>query len=90
MGLTPEQARAELDGIENFFTVVGESVDVYDAWKNLVTLHGVSGVEAHDARLVAAMKVYGITRILTFNARDFARYKDIEVAHPQTIQPNIP
>ncbi len=34
----------------------------------------VSGKNAHDARLVAVMKPHGITRILTFNAADFARY----------------
>jgi predicted nucleic acid-binding protein len=86
LGLTPHLADAELTQIENFFTVVGESTDVYGAWKHLVTLRGVSGVEAHDARLVAAMRVYGITRILTFNAKDFARYPDILVVDPATVE----
>jgi len=85
IGLTPDLARAELAQMESFFTVVGESADVYSMWKHLVTLHGVSGVEAHDARLVAAMKVYGIDRILTFNATDFTRYPGIEVVHPATV-----
>jgi hypothetical protein len=31
------------------------------------------GVQVHDARLVAAMKVHGVTRILTINIRDFSR-----------------
>jgi len=82
IGLTPEQANTELSQIETFFAVVAESTDVYRAWKQLVTKHGVSGVEAHDARLVAAMKVHGITRILTFNAMDFVRYSDIQVVDP--------
>jgi len=74
IGLAPEQAYEELAGIEGFFTLVGESVDVYSEWKHLVMVRGVSGLGAHDARLVAAMKVYGISRILTFNGQDFARY----------------
>ena len=85
IGLTPDLASAELAQIEGFFTVVGESTDVYMVWKNLVIAHGVSGVEVHDAGLVAAMKVYGITRILTSNAKDFARYPDIEILDPATV-----
>jgi hypothetical protein len=59
-----------------------ESADVYAEWKRLVVAHGVTGVQAHDARLVAAMKVYGIKRILTFNTQDFARYDDIRPSGP--------
>ncbi len=43
---------------------------------------GVTGVKVHDARLVAAMKTYGIGRILTFNKDDFRRYPDIEIITP--------
>lgn len=83
IGLTPDAAGAELEQIHAFFTVLPESRDVYDIWRDLVTRHGVSGVAAHDARLVAAMKVHGITRILTFKRSDFARYPDVEVVDPQ-------
>jgi hypothetical protein len=31
---------------------------------------------------VAAMKVYGLRRILTFNKDDFRRYLDIEIVTP--------
>src|ERR1700689_835962 len=54
IGLTPALASAELAQIEGFFTVVGESTDVYSTWKQIVTRHRVSGVEVHDTRLVAA------------------------------------
>jgi predicted nucleic acid-binding protein len=46
---------------------------------------GVSGVQVHDARLVAAMRVHGVKRILTFNERDFARYADVEAVHPRSV-----
>ena len=87
IGLTPDTADAELAQIEGFFTVVGESTNVYSTWKHLVTRYRVSGVETHDTRLVAAMKVYGISRILTFNARDFARYSDVQIVDPATVAP---
>jgi predicted nucleic acid-binding protein len=85
IGLTPELASAELAQIESFFTVVGESADIYEKWKDLVRIHSVRGVQAHDARLVAAMKVYGISRILTFNGGDFNRYSEIEVLRPDAV-----
>jgi len=38
----------------------------------------------HDARLVAAMNVHGVRRILTFNTDDFKRYQ-IEALHPSSV-----
>jgi hypothetical protein len=37
---------------------------------------------AHDARLVAAMIVHGVTHLLTFNGADFARYSGIRITDP--------
>lgn len=52
----------------------------------LLVSRGVSGVQVHDARLVAAMRVHGVKRILTFNDKDFVRYADIEAVHPRAIR----
>ena len=82
---SPGQAHRELAQLEDFFTVVSESPEVYREWVNLVTRYSVRGVQAHDARLVAAMKVYTIRRLLTFDTEDFSRYQDIEVIHPQSL-----
>jgi predicted nucleic acid-binding protein len=38
----------------------------------------------YDARLVAAMSVYGIDRIVTFNVADFTRY-GVAVLHPAAV-----
>jgi predicted nucleic acid-binding protein len=43
-------------------------------WQELVERHGVTGIRAHDARLVAAMQSYGISRLLTFNVSDFRAF----------------
>lgn len=58
---------------------------IHQEWRRLIVTHSVSGVRVHDARLVAAMRVFGVKRILTFNERDFARYSDIEAIHPSSI-----
>jgi predicted nucleic acid-binding protein len=82
LGLTPAQADRVLARVENSVFRLPDSDDVYTEWRRLVVTHGVSGKKTHDARLVAAMTVSGITHILTFNADDFARYASIKVLHP--------
>ncbi len=54
----------------------------------LLVAHGVSGVQVHDARLVAAMHVHGVGRILTFNAKDIARFTDVEALLPRDVLAN--
>jgi predicted nucleic acid-binding protein len=81
-GLSVEQAQAELQQIESFFTVVGETWEVYEEWKRIVAFYRVSGVQVHDARLVAAMSVHGIDKILTFDAGDFTRFTRISAIRP--------
>lgn len=59
-----------------------EKDGVYLEWKRLVALYNVSGKNVHDARLVAAMKVHGLTHVLTFNTDDFKRFEDISAITP--------
>jgi hypothetical protein len=59
--------------------------DVYSEWRRLVTEHAVRGAKVHDARLVAAMAVHGVTEVLTLNTSDFARYPGITAVHPQSL-----
>ena len=61
------------------------SVQPHHPWRRLVVSHAVSGLETHDARIVAAMLTHGIAQILTFNGEDFRRYKEITVLRPQSI-----
>lgn len=51
-------------------------------WESLVVQYQGSGKPAHDARLVAAMQVHGLTSILTFDKSGFSRYPGIEVVNP--------
>lgn len=50
-------------------------------------MFAVSGVQVHDARLVAAMQAHNITHILTFNTSDFTRYASLGIVpvDPATI-----
>src|ERR1035437_2045224 len=84
-GLTPEEAREELTKLEGFFQILTENAASYATWKTLLIANRVSGVQVHDARLVAVMKTYGIAQIVTFNVNDFARFSEIEAVHPDKI-----
>lgn len=82
LGMSIEEVRDEISRLEGFFLVLPESAEVYSEWKRLVAEHRIQGVKVHDARIVAAMNVHGITRILTFNADDFRRYGSIMITLP--------
>jgi len=84
-GLTPADAHHELAQVEGFFQLAPDTPDIYPEWRRLVVAAGVSGVQVHDARLAAVMRVHGITHILTFNTSDFARYPGITPVHPATL-----
>jgi predicted nucleic acid-binding protein len=70
---------------EEKLRLLPDSLAVHEEWQRLLVTHGVSGVQVHDARLVAAMRVHGVKRILTFNDKDFARYKEIEALHHRSV-----
>lgn len=71
--------------LESFVTVLPETPDLFARWRELVVEHDVSGKKVHDARLVAAMNVHGVRRILTFNTKDFVRYKNVEALRPEEV-----
>jgi predicted nucleic acid-binding protein len=58
--------------VESFATVLPETPELFLKWRELVLTYEVSGAKAHDARLVAAMALYDVGRVLTFNTQDFA------------------
>lgn len=84
LGFSAALALGEVEKIERALSFLPDPPAIYGEWKRLVVRHGVLGVKVHDARLVAAMNVHGIGRILTFNADDFTRY-GVEVLHPSSL-----
>jgi predicted nucleic acid-binding protein len=84
-GLSPQETDRRARAFENKLQLLPDSVAIHYEWRGLLVSHSVSGVQVHDARLVAAMRVHGIQRILTFNERDFARFADIQAVHPRAL-----
>ena len=83
-GLSPQDTDRRARFFEERLRLLPDSLAVHEEWRKLLVTQNVSGVQVHDARLVAAMRVHGVKRILTFNHKDFARYTDIEAVHPRT------
>ena len=84
-GLSGAQTEQRVRILERMFGVAYDTPAVYPEWRRLVIEFGVSGVQVHDARLVALMSVHQITHILTLNAGDFARYRATTVVAPDQI-----
>lgn len=85
LGRSPAEADAELQQLEQLFPLLPDLPTIHVEWRQLVVSAGVSGVKAHDARLVAVMRAHGITHLLTFNAPDFQRFPGITVVRPQDV-----
>jgi predicted nucleic acid-binding protein len=71
--------------IETGMSLLSDSEAVDHEWRRIIVQYGVSGVQVDDARLVAAMRVHGVTHILTLNVEDFSRYSGIALAHPSSV-----
>jgi predicted nucleic acid-binding protein len=85
LGMTPAAAAAELTRLKSMFLLLPETPAIYSVWESLVIQHRVSGRPAHDARLVAAMQVHGISDILTFDKTGFSRYPRIRILDPADV-----
>jgi predicted nucleic acid-binding protein len=84
LGFSAAVTLTEVEKIEAAFELLPDTPPIYVEWKGLVVRHGVVGAKVHDARLVAAMNVHGVRRLLTLNASDFTRY-GIEVVQPAEV-----
>ncbi|QFP75345.1 type II toxin-antitoxin system VapC family toxin [Deinococcus sp. AJ005] len=73
-GWTSEEARKEIDGLSEQFSMLQDTPSIFAIWLELVTQHHVSGKPTHDARLAAALIVHSLDALLTFNAPDFKRF----------------
>lgn len=90
LGMSLAQAQAEFARFKTLFTLLDDTPAIFPQWEQLVIQYQVQGKNAHDARLVAAMLVHGLSRILTFNVGDFRRYQTLTVLEPQKVVSRTP
>lgn len=85
LGLSIAKAEVELVSLKTLFELLPDTPEIFPEWERIVLQYRVSGKQAHDARLVAAMRVHNLTHLLTFNIGDFKRFSVITAVNPQTI-----
>lgn len=93
LGLTPVQAVAKVVNFKAAFQLLSNTPEIFTHWERIATTFNVQGKQAHDAHLVAVMKVHSIGKILTFNVDDFRRYaagEGITVVDPTAVAASAP
>jgi predicted nucleic acid-binding protein len=84
-GFSISEADDRASLIEAKLNFAADSEATHWEWRKIVVSQGVSGVQVHDARLVAAMHIHRINHLLTLNLQDFRRYGDIVVISPSGV-----
>jgi predicted nucleic acid-binding protein len=85
LGLPIARAQSDLAQLKALYRILNDTPDILPEWERLILQHEAIGKNGHDARLVAAMIIHGIDRLLTFNVADFRRYREIVSLSPETI-----
>jgi predicted nucleic acid-binding protein len=85
LGLTVAEAERQVRAIEIGMSFLPDSEAVYREWRRIVVQHEVLGVQVHDARLAAAMRVHRVSHILTLNVTDFGRFNGLVAVHPGSV-----
>lgn len=77
LGLDVKKALQEIEDIKSNFTLLLDKPTLYEEWEKVIDAYQISGKTAHDARLVAFMKTYNITKFYTLNTQDFQRFGNL-------------
>jgi predicted nucleic acid-binding protein len=72
-----EEVLGLLDALLQTLDVLDETTAVASALRMLLKRYPIRGKRIHDANLVAAMVVHGITRLATYNLDDFRVFQEI-------------
>jgi predicted nucleic acid-binding protein len=65
---------ADVHGFLLRFQIAEDSASVTSQLESLLTVVPCGGKQVHDANIVATMLTHGITKLLTHNTADFARF----------------
>jgi predicted nucleic acid-binding protein len=85
LGFSVPECQVHVSRIKRLFHFVPDLPTLFSEWEALVGTHACHGRVSFDARLVAAMRTHGITRLLTFNGGDFARFPGLNILDPASI-----
>jgi len=94
-GLSPQDTDRRARFFEEKLRLLPDSLAVHEEWRTLLVTHGVSGVQVHDARLVAAMRVHSVKRkpqcfYCFWNYADLVGYPEEQSWQADIIYPDDP
>ncbi|HYX24522.1 MAG TPA: PIN domain-containing protein [Thermoanaerobaculia bacterium] len=72
--LSSAEALENVELFQKEFRIVSDTPDVAANLVTLVRQYGVLGKQVHDTNIVAVMLTHGVSRLLTHNVADFARF----------------
>jgi len=90
LGLSVAECDALISRLETVFPLLPDKPDLFAEWRRLVVAHDCKGKAAHDARIVAAMNLHGVVRIMTLNVADFTRYPGLIILDPKAVAAGAP
>ena len=79
LGLSTEQAVANVNEFLHSLHMYDETDEVSNRLRQLSLTHDLRGKRLHDANIVATMEVHGIRALVTQNADDFAPFEDVVI-----------
>ncbi len=85
LGMTVPECEAQVARAKRLFRLLPDLPALLAEWEALVGTYQCHGRVSFDARLAAAMRTHGLSRLLTFNGADFARFPGITVLDPRTV-----
>ena len=84
-GLTIQQTERKANLIQKYFRLLPDSLATFTEWRRLVFDFQITGVQVHDAKLVASMIDHNIPYLVTFNEKDFKRFPMITVMNANNV-----
>lgn len=85
LGFTIDQAKRLIDDHKELFPPLRDERGILEPWEDLIVRYQCRGKVAHDTRIVAAMMRHRISRVLTFNVGDFARFEEVNPLRPSDV-----
>lgn len=84
-GWTTERSKVQINQFLSQFNLLSEASNSFSYWFEMVTKYDIKGKRTHDIKILAVMKSWGISHLLTFNPNDFIASNEFTIVHPQAI-----
>lgn len=89
LGLPTRLAVRNAEAIVERSTILEETRGVAGRLRSLALKTKCAGRQMHDANVVATMQEHGLTRLITANPTDFARFSEVELVDLTGVQTTV-